>query len=55
MVEYLRKAIGYSLTGRTSEKIVFVCFGAGDNGKTTLLTTIRESLPSIRASSRSIR
>jgi putative DNA primase/helicase len=31
-------AIGYSLTADTSEKAVFVCHGAGNNGKTTLLS-----------------
>jgi putative DNA primase/helicase len=42
MVSYLQRAIGYSLTGRTSEKAVFVPFGGGDNGKSTMLTTIRQ-------------
>lgn len=41
---YIQKAIGYSLTGETSEKAVFVCHGAGNNGKTTLLSLIRELL-----------
>ena len=39
MVAYLQKAMGYSITGVTSEKAVFVVFGAGNNGKTTLLST----------------
>jgi putative DNA primase/helicase len=42
MVEYLQRSIGYSITGVTSEKAVFVLFGTGDNGKSTMLTTIRE-------------
>jgi putative DNA primase/helicase len=42
---YLQKAFGYSLTGYTSEKAVFVCYGGGDNGKSTLLTLWRSSLP----------
>jgi putative DNA primase/helicase len=42
MVKYLQRALGYSLTGSTGEKAVFVLFGAGNNGKTTLLSTIRE-------------
>jgi hypothetical protein len=33
----VQKAFGYSLTGSTAEKIVFMCLGRGDNGKTTLL------------------
>jgi putative DNA primase/helicase len=40
MVRYLQVAIGYSLTGCTIEKAVFVLFGDGNNGKTTFLNTI---------------
>ena len=39
MVEYLKRSIGYSLSGTTEEKAVFVPFGSGNNGKTTLLST----------------
>jgi putative DNA primase/helicase len=39
LVPYLQKAFGYSLTGLTSEKVVFMPHGAGNNGKTTLLST----------------
>ena len=42
LTEYLQRAFGYSLTGVTSEKAVFVPFGAGDNGKSTMLSTFRE-------------
>lgn len=41
LVEYLQRAIGYSLTGDVSLKKLFVCFGGGDNGKTTMLETVR--------------
>jgi len=41
MVDYFQKAIGYSLTGSTREKAVFVLVGVPDSGKTTLLSTIR--------------
>jgi putative DNA primase/helicase len=44
MVRYLQRAIGYSLTGTTEEKAVFVPFGKGNNGKTTLLSTIHSLL-----------
>lgn len=38
---YLQRAVGYSLTGDTSAKGMFFCYGAqGDNGKTTLLEAI---------------
>jgi putative DNA primase/helicase len=39
--EYIQTALGYSLTGITSEKAVFVCYGSGNNGKTTLVATVR--------------
>jgi putative DNA primase/helicase len=41
-VDYLQRAFGYSLTGCTIEKAVFVLFGAGDNGKSTMLNTFRQ-------------
>lgn len=40
LVDYLQRAFGYSLTGLTSEKAVFILHGGGNNGKTTLLSTI---------------
>lgn len=41
LVAYLQRALGYSLTGTTIEKAVFVPFGTGDNGKSTMLNTFR--------------
>jgi putative DNA primase/helicase len=38
--QYVQCAVGYSLTGITSEKVVFVCHGGGNNGKTTFLSTV---------------
>jgi hypothetical protein len=35
----VRRALGYSLTGTTVEKAVFIPFGTGDNGKSTMLST----------------
>lgn len=40
LIDYLQRALGYSLTGCTSEKAVFVLFGEGDNGKSTMLSTV---------------
>jgi len=34
---FLQRAIGYSLTGDTSEQVLFMCIGVGANGKTTTL------------------
>ena len=43
MLEFLRLAVGYSVTGTTREKVVLFCYGeGGDNGKTTFLGTLRE-------------
>jgi len=42
LIEYIGRAIGYSLTGDVSEQCVFWCWGAGANGKTVLLTILRE-------------
>lgn len=45
LVGFLQRALGYSLTSDTAEKAVFVCYGEkGNNGKTTLLTLIRDLL-----------
>jgi putative DNA primase/helicase len=38
LADWMQKAIGYSLTGTTSEKAVFLLHGPKDTGKTTLLT-----------------
>ena len=43
-VEFLEKAIGMSLTGDVSEKVIICCFGPKDTGKTTFLNAIRHTL-----------
>jgi putative DNA primase/helicase len=42
LIDYLQRALGYSLTGCTIEKAVFVLFGEGDNGKSTMLCAYRQ-------------
>lgn len=37
LIPFLRRAIGYTLTGDTREECVFVLLGSGRNGKSTLL------------------
>lgn len=37
MVEYLQRALGYSLTGDISEQAMFILHGTGSNGKSTFL------------------
>jgi putative DNA primase/helicase len=44
LVKYLQLAFGYSLTGSTRQKVVFILFGPGGTGKTTMLTAYREAL-----------
>jgi len=44
LVGYLQRAFGYSLTGHTIEKAVFLLHGSGDNGKSTLLVLFLQIL-----------
>jgi P4 family phage/plasmid primase-like protien len=41
VVEYLLRVLGYSLTAETSEKIMMVYVGTGNNGKTSFLNCIQ--------------
>jgi len=40
MIDYIRKAVGYTLTGDVGAKCFFFCHGKGDNGKSVLLNVI---------------
>jgi len=40
LISYLQRSSGYSLTGRTGERALFLCHGAGANGKSTFLNTL---------------
>jgi putative DNA primase/helicase len=42
LVDYVWRAMGYSLTGDTSEQCHFICWGSGWNGKTTFQRVQRE-------------
>jgi len=44
LVEYMQKAIGYSLTGDTREDCFFILHGNGANGKSTFLQTVSDLL-----------
>jgi putative DNA primase/helicase len=44
LIRYVRMCIGYALTGDVGEKALFFFYGTGDNGKTTLLETVRQML-----------
>jgi putative DNA primase/helicase len=41
---FLRRAVGYSLTGLTSEQILLILYGSGSNGKSTYTETILKLL-----------
>jgi putative DNA primase/helicase len=40
LIDYLKRVVGYSLTGSTRERVFFVFHGTGSNGKSTFLETI---------------
>ncbi len=40
VIDFIQRAIGYSLTGDMSEQCFFLCVGAGSNGKSTFLSTL---------------
>lgn len=41
LIEFVLRALGYSLTGRTTEQCLFLCHGDGANGKSTFLQALR--------------
>lgn len=44
LIEFVQCALGYSLTGSVKEQKLFVCYGEGQNGKSTLFNAVREVL-----------
>jgi putative DNA primase/helicase len=44
LIRFMQKAIGYALTGDTSEQCFFLLWGGGANGKTTLLKVLASIL-----------
>lgn len=40
LIRFVQKALGYTLTGDTSEQCIFIAHGLGANGKSTLFGTI---------------
>ena len=42
IIECLQRCIGYSLTGLTIEQVMFILFGDGSNGKSTMLAVLRD-------------
>jgi len=44
LISFLQRAVGYSLTGDTSEQVLFFLYGTGANGKSTFLDLIQHLL-----------
>lgn len=44
LIEYIQRAVGYTLTGNTSEHAVFICHGHGRNGKSLFLKILGQLL-----------
>ena len=44
LVEFVQRAVGYSLTGTTGEQCLFVLIGNGANGKSTLIRVLQDLL-----------
>ena len=44
--EFVQKAIGYSISGLTNDRIIFMCYGQGGNGKSLMLNTLTSILGS---------
>jgi putative DNA primase/helicase len=44
LISFIQRAIGYSLTGSTSEQVLFIPYGVGANGKSTLIETVNAML-----------
>ena len=42
LIRYVQKAVGYSLTGSTTEQCAFFLYGTGRNGKSTFIDVIRD-------------
>jgi putative DNA primase/helicase len=41
LIAYVQRALGYSITGETRERKIFICYGTGANGKSTLFEIVR--------------
>lgn len=44
LIQFVQKAVGYSMTGDGREQVLFICHGVGSNGKSVLLNTLRKLL-----------
>lgn len=44
MIDWIQKAVGYTLTGHVVESCIFICYGTGANGKTVFTDTIKSMM-----------
>lgn len=44
LIGFFRRAVGYTLTGNTGEQVMFLLFGTGQNGKSTVLGALQRLL-----------
>jgi putative DNA primase/helicase len=44
LINFLQRAVGYTLTGDTGEQVFFTCYGKGANGKSVFLETVLNAL-----------
>lgn len=44
LIRYVQKLLGYSITGDTGEHLLPICYGGGNNGKSTVWNTVLELL-----------
>lgn len=49
IIPYLQRVFGYSLTGLTDQHLMWFWYGAGANGKSTILNTIKSLMGSLGA------
>lgn len=53
MKKYIQKAFGYALTGDISEQCIFILYGTGSNGKSTMLNVFSELMSGYAQSTKS--
>ncbi|MFD1441416.1 phage/plasmid primase, P4 family [Lacticaseibacillus hegangensis] len=41
LIDYIQKAVGYSLTGSVEEQVMFILYGTGRNGKSVFMDTLK--------------
>jgi putative DNA primase/helicase len=44
LIDFVHRAIGYTITGLTTEQVLFLLYGGGANGKSVLLSILRTVL-----------